>query len=482
MKPNKNKLLKLACICSTMILISCNKNTTCTYETSCQETAPAGYMVGTMGSHIGSFNRVATIFRTANNASAPVGDDWNEPLLGTNRVASIFPKYWVSDSIGQVFGIALDHSGGIFLSATDVYRYDELFGAQAGQPTGYGTAVGASGGPSGIYYTNYATPNITTALVTTKPFPYTNTVGTAKIPNSGIGNGNSIGNIAYDYANKQLFATNLEDGRIYRINPSTGVVLSIFDPFALDGGTASPGMAPLGEQLWGIGVLTQAGVTTVYFARTISSIGKQIWSIQLDASGEFMATAAGSGLYTESAITATFKQPIATVPGTAPTITDIAFSSAGRMLLAERGHPHIAKVFEYVLSGSTWVAGNNFYPGTDLTSSGYPLGANSAGGVDYSNREVVSSIPNFICNDIVWASGNAMFTKTFFNPTFGYPNYVYGVQGMSSAGNSTTSSINAAKDLYIDYNCTGLSVRSHTGSVKGRIGDVEFFDPVCPCK
>ncbi|MBL0145631.1 MAG: hypothetical protein IPP48_07595 [Chitinophagaceae bacterium] len=347
-----------------------------------------------------------------------------------------------------------------------------MYGAAPGQPFGYGT----SGGASGIYYTNYSNPHLTTTLVKTKPFPYSNTVGFPLIPNSGIGFGNSIGNIAFDYANKQLFATNLEDGRIYRINPATGFVLSIFDPFSLDIGTADPGMAPAGEQLWGIGVLTKAGITSVYFART-TTIGKEIWSIPLTASGEFNATAAGGGLYTDIAVTAT-KKEIAPVPGISSKITDIAFSSTGRMLLAERGHPHSAKVFEYILLGSTWVVGNNFYVGAVAG------GLNSAGGVDFNNREVLNSTPNFICNDIAWASGNAM--ETIKHPYTGispnpYPRLVYGVQGMSSSGNSSTLINNKLTDLYIDYNCTG-DVLNHQSNVKGKIGDIEFFDATCPCK
>ncbi len=480
MKKNNYKIIKAISFCAVIIASSCTKNTNCTYETTCQETAPAGYMVGTMGSDLSTVpkNQVAAIFKTANNASAPIGDDWNDPALGVNRVQSIFPKYWVSDSIGQVFGIALDHNGGIYLSATDVYSMDY---SGVGQPFGYGAA-----GAAAIYYTNYSNPSTTIPLVTTKIAASFNTVGTNQIPNSGIspgpgsGIGNSIGNIAFDNVHNQLFATNLEDGRIYRINPTNGKVKSIFDPFALD--VAVAGMAGLGEQLWGIGVLTQGGSTSVYFARS-TAVGKEIWSIQLDASGEFIATAAGAGLFTDIAISATKKQ-IAAVPGTQSKVTDIAFSSTGKMLLAERGQPHNSKIYEYVLSGITWGAGSNFYIGSGfIPPTPYPIGHNSSGGVDYSNREVKNTIPNFICDDIAWASGNVLGTQLLPYPGGSYPKLVYGVQGMSSSGNSSTLINNTKTDLYMDYNCTGNpTARPLPGSVKGKIGDVEFFDPVCPCK
>ncbi|MBL0145630.1 MAG: hypothetical protein IPP48_07590 [Chitinophagaceae bacterium] len=103
MKYINYKIKKWLAVLIISTIASCTKNDKCTYETNCLEVAPAGYMVGTMGSDPFSFNRVATIFKTSNNASAPIGNDWNDPALGTNRVQSIFPKSWVSDSIGQVF-------------------------------------------------------------------------------------------------------------------------------------------------------------------------------------------------------------------------------------------------------------------------------------------------------------------------------------------------------------------------------------------
>jgi hypothetical protein len=463
---------------------SCTKSGSCDYETKCVEKEPAGLMVGTMGSNPTS-NRVATIFNTTNNSNAPIGNDWNDPTLGTNKINSSQPTMWTANAIGQVFGIALDHNSGIFLSATDIYKYDSAvsyntspIGAFILTPmaSGYGPA-----GASGIYYTNYFNQSVTTSLVTTKPFPYTNTTGTSQIPNSGVGMGNSIGNIAYDFTNNQLFATNLEDGRIYRINPATGIVLSIFDPFIVDGGNSSPGIALVGEQLWGIGVYTKAGVTRVYFARTSSSTAKEIWSIPLTASGEFSATPAGSGLFTDLASTFITRE-ISAVPGTQNKITDIAFSKNGKMLLAERGHPHAAGILEYNLLGTSWSPSSNFFLGADLTlySPAYLFGKNSAGGVDYSNREIKNPGQDFICDDIVWGTGNALATIKLPFPASGYPNYVYGTQGMSSSGNNgTTLSINASKDLYINYNVTGYP---NTINVKGKVGDIEFFDSNCPCK
>jgi hypothetical protein len=84
-----------------------------------------------------------------------------------------------------------------------------------------------------------------------------------RIPNTGP----SLGNIAYDKYNNQLFCTNFEDGRIYRIQivPSgttvTGNISEVFDPIGTTDITA--GYAPLGDRVWGIGVTRDPVTNTV---------------------------------------------------------------------------------------------------------------------------------------------------------------------------------------------------------------------------
>lgn len=452
----KNSIIKISGIAILLLSTSCSKES-CSYVTECVESEPEGYMVVTQSSNV--YSNVGTIFKTTYNSNAPVGDDWNDLTLGTNKVQSIQPAMWTYSNIGPVFGIALNQSNGVYLSATNVHEhlwpYIPL--------STYGSA-----GSAGIYFTDISTTtsvNTTTPLVKTGPTSTPNTVGTAFIPNSGIGTGNSIGNIAYDKTNNQLFATNLEDGRIYRIDPSSGVIKSIFDPFVID--NAIDGLAPQGEQLWGIGVLDEGGKTYVYFARTVTFTSgsngssnpgtKEIWSIALDSNGEFLATEVGSSkLFNDTASSSNLEIP--NVPGSQAIVSDIAFSCNGRMLLAEKGDPHISLILEYVKAGATWISGNNFYVGN------YASGNNSAGGVDYGSRE---NLGNFTSDDIVWATGNVLNRN---------PNWMYGVQGMSASGNSPLLTPNSTTDLFIDYN----SVYGG-GSDKGGHGDVEIFDSNCPC-
>ena len=393
-----------------------------------------------------SSGKVASIYKTTFNSNAPIGGDWNSTSLGANKVVELAPTRWNISSIGKVFGIATDNVNSIYLGATILYNLDYV---ATPTPITFGTA-----GSGGIYKTDVSSL-ATIDFVTTDLFSNTNTVSKTTIPNSGVG----LGNIAYDKTNKQLFVTNLEDGRIFRIDAVTGVVKSIFDPFTLDGGTS--GIVNPGEQLWGIGVLTESGKTSVYFARTVTASGtsgtKEIWSIDLNASGEFLATEVGSTkLFTDSASSS--KLQIANVPGTQAKITDIAFSCSGKMLLAERGYPHDSKILEYIRTGATWSSGSSFFVGS------LAAGKNSAGGVDYGDREFAGK---FTKDDIAWATSNFMN----FNSQL-----MYGVQGMSASGNSPILPSNGGTDLFIDY--SGL----YTTNNKGGHGDVEIFDSSCPCE
>jgi hypothetical protein len=446
------KYIKTISCCLAIITLSCSEKEGCEYDNEenvingCIESTYAGYMVTTMGAK-SSNSDVGIIYNAQNTYQAPLGNDWDNLALGLNRVSSIRPAMWKANVIGNVFGIALDNANGIYLSATNIYISDGFMS--------FPTQFGSAGGSAGIYYTNMANPNTTTTLVKTLNNASANTVGTATIPNTGVGY-NSIGNIAYDKVNNQLFATNLEDGRIYRINPTTGIIKSIFDPFAIDNGVA--GTAPVGEQLWGIGVLNEGGTTAVYFARS-NSPNKEIWSVKLDASGEFIATEVGtSKLFNDSASSSVLQ--IANVRGTQNKITDIAFSSTGRMMVAERGNPHAAQAFEYVRSGTSWIAGNNFYSGGNAGNDGQ----NCAGGVDYGNSKRADG--NITCDDLVWTSSNFMF--------FGTNNY-YGVQGIKATGNSLPSTGNLLTNYFIDFNGT------YSTDDKGGVGDVEIFDTKCKC-
>jgi hypothetical protein len=448
MRNNIKFILGLSMLITTF---SCTKNE-CEYDNNLAsgtiKNPPDGYMISTNSRNAGG--NAAQVFKTLYNGTAPIGGDWNNPILGANQVQQVTTD-WTFAKIGEVFGIAIDKTvGNVYLAATDVYNYD--FG-------GGGSNFGSAGG-AGIYLSKVtssaATP--TTTLVSTLNANAWNYVLTNKIPNSGIGLGNSIGNIAFDKSHNQLFVSNLEDGRIYRIDATTGNVKSVFDPFALDAPTN--GMVVKGERIWGIGVLINGSSTEVYFARTETSLNS-IWSIKLDAAGEFIATpqSGQANVFNDSA-NSSIKE-IAKI-GTQDKITDIEFSASGKMLLAERGNPHLASIYEYQKVGSTWVVANSFFVG------GFS-GQNSAGGVDYGPKETSGT---FVNDGLVWGSQNygipalnnpLYYGSTAPNPPIPYLSY--GVEGINASGNLAPT--NGITDLFIRRNPTFNS--------KGALGDVDVF-------
>lgn len=160
---------------------------------------------------------------------------------------------WTVTNIGNVFGITLDRDGDMYIAAhglyskTWVFTYHHRYGALGGwAPTA--PLVQRLQAAGTIYRID---------RITGVPSVF-NVAAADRLPqqamNLGGGltaEGPGIGNLAYDSVNDQFFASNLEDGKIYRINNS-GVVVQIYDPLVADTGAA--GLPPLTEIVWGLAV------------------------------------------------------------------------------------------------------------------------------------------------------------------------------------------------------------------------------------
>ncbi|MCB0705328.1 MAG: gliding motility-associated C-terminal domain-containing protein [Saprospiraceae bacterium] len=393
---------------------------------------------------------VAAVIDMRYNSQAPIGDDWGNPSSGT-AVPKIMPITWTVGEMGQVFGTAIDVVGNVYLAASDVYSFMAWPGAFPGSAGPAGTA--------GIYKADVNCLESTDQLVTTLNVDNQNTVGASVIPNTG-GLGNGIGNVVYDPQGKFLYATNLEDGRIYRIDPTSGIILSIYDPFTVDT-PGSPGMVTSAERLWGIGVYFDPNTNTnrLYFNRDgahDASISSEIWSVQLDPSGEFMANPLGGGLFGDNSTTP--KLEIPDVDGYQDAVTDIAFSREGHMLLAERGDFHGSQVSLYELIGGVWTFQYQYFIGESFN------GLSSAGGIDFTNKEINGDL-GYGCDSLIWASGNYLMADQVSD-------VIYGIQGIPFTGNALAN--NSQTDLFVDFD--GLYGNL---SNKGGIGDVEVFR--CDC-
>lgn len=407
---------------------SCEKCEKAILEPCAEEAIPnseyCGWTVATCYAEQGQ--DVAVVYDTRFNSTAPKGEDWG---TAASPVTAIHPPNWNEGEIGQVFGIAIDDEQNIYLASSDIYM----------------DADGITYSPP-IISGNVSRPYSAGQVFRCSPPTWT-AIPFVDIPNTGADattrmDLNSLGNIAFDKWNRQFFITNLEDGKIYRVDMA-GNIQETYDPWADD--IAVSGIVKLEERVWGIGVNKEGDDVKVYFPR-VSNNERSIYSITLN--NEAFPT-------TDSEII-----EIPNVPGSQNIISDIAFSSNGNeMLIAERGNPHRSSSYSYTRT-NTWSLNPSYFVGRGT-------GENSAGGVDFSYTEKDQN-RSFECDEFFWVSANYMDVRNGMVPL------AYGLQGIDYEGNNSSSApaptANQDTDIFIDFDgASGVGP-------KGSIGDVEVFD------
>lgn len=409
-------------------------------------------------------------FDIRNHGAQFTGTDW-----GT--VTTLHHPQWIADSLGEVFGIAIDADYNVYVASSTVYGPNQGFG-NLGAP--------------GIHKIDAFTGAVSN-LVAEGSF----VVGNNTIPNLGAG----FGNICYDRDHDQLFATNWSDGMIYRI-AMDGTVQSRFDPI-----TISNGLDPsdpdsiyvrLEERPWAVAY--NHTDSKLYFSiwnedsgRPNDTLVNEIYSISLDGTGEFMGTTGGSTITgndsLEICLVEIFNAVITTCMDTvrcADTIlcnatqpvSDLAFSEAGLMLVAERtmsgnhvvfplssGWAHRSKVLEYENTGTSWQLTTGHTPPYDnLNDLKFRIGSsrrNAAGGGDYGYESFDPTdvdVPE--CDNTVWSSGDALAP--------GSSPRIYGIQGMPATGGMASNSVLIDLDQNVIINDKAL------------LADVEIFKCGCP--
>jgi hypothetical protein len=394
----------------------CGKPSAC----DCEPNQFTGMAVITCNAEARTNGAVGAILDVRKNLNATRGADWAPSI---NKIS---PRNWTIDSIGQVFGVAVDDAtSNVYLAASDIY--DTQFNSDPF-------------GPGQIFI---ARPPLFRAV----PF--------ANLPNTG-GSLNGIGGIVFDKKNNQVIVSNLEDGKIHRLN-AAGTVVESYDPWSADNN--SSGIVATSEQVWGLGINNEDGNCKIYFAR-ISNTERTIQSITLGLGGKFPTGAP--------------KVEISNLPGVGRRVSDIEFSGDGNsLLLAERGSKfvtgaHDSRVMKYTRTATTWAAPLKYQIGAQVGVV-YPEikvedGEASAGGVDFGYAER-NGIVNGKCDAIVWASANWMRTPN--------GNLYYGLEGINAEGNNPYNdpfAPNMSTDIIIDYdgNYTNFSQ-------KGSLGDVEII-------
>lgn len=422
---------------------------------------------------------VATCFAGYNPSTGVINDafvvgvvDVHGPAVGPglNWPAPMYHgagDSWKSSNFGQVYGIAIDKRNNVFITTSTSYGY------YSGDPRMYGP-----GGGGGIYRLDGIT-GVGSTFVSTAPYTQTPlaTVGTTTLPNgSSAGLKPGLGNICYSARHDRLYVTNHEDGVIYAINALTGVVVGFYDPSGLAGGplatanpamaadVPSPGFAPLGERLWGVGYnpvenRIYYSVWMEDFSSGTPTTRNIIRSIGLTATGDFNPS---SNDFPEIAMSDYGNNRSGPV-------SDIEFASSGKMLVGEcsifgstsRG-AHQSRVFQYTGVSQSWSSPQQIYVGA---SSGSINGENSSGGVDYGYGRMDSiRCTNLDCDSVLWLSGDFLAFPAGFSG-------IYGLQRTPASGNTLTTV--QSTGYFIDLN--GVAGTQD----KTQIGDVDVFRDSC---
>ena len=401
-----------------------------------------------------------SIYETEDNASAPLGQNWETNFIIPNDPA--VHATWKGTNMGDVFGIAIDAEKNIYFSATKSISSSGSTGTSAGLA-----------GDGGVYKMDANTWIVS-------PFIFSGN-GTNEIPNQG----NGLGNIAYDKWNNQLFITNFEDGKIYRFDMQ-GNLLSTFDPFNVN--TTELGVfSGHGEALWGINIYGDNEGVKVYFSlwtednslSDASGDNNSVWSIDLDASGDFIGNE--NLCFTLEDNTGSF---MGSIVGASYPISDITFSSDGKMYVCEKVQggwgafggwndpftpgAHSSRLFEYQKINNVWTRTIKYAVGNYNTPNDAD---NTTGGVALGNKQLSNG--EIECEKIIWASGDAL-RFSGFNDLAGQE-YVYGLTGIPIEGNSNDP-IDAdyvqLSSIYIDVDYTGTG---SNGGQKMSYGDIEIY-------
>lgn len=387
---------------------------------------------------------VADVKIVGDQFGAPHGSNWVPPV----KIPAI--TNWNIGKMGQVFGIAIDDVGDVYFASTAMYwngdpqRLADPSPAVCGAG---GNGYNPLGGPAGIYKADKT--NLNNVTVLTGTVPSGGGVGTNTMPNTGYG----IGNIAYAKVINKLYASNLEDGTIYCIDPVTGIIAFAFDPFLADASGAL--IADYGERIFGLAVNYEITGTRLYYAVLMNDHQSVLWSVQLNTTtGAFLPATNSIEINLPASSPRTF-------------ISDIAFSSRGEMLVAEKGGPHLANVYQYFGRHNAWSLPMDLYVAS--YNGGMGPGHNSAGGVDYGYSSKDTTNTHFYCDTIIWTQSNAIAGPSG-------PWLAYGL--LSHPLNDYVNPVNFLNEAYI-VNLRG-DVTLHGITPKGSFGDVECYDWDCP--
>ena len=222
--------------------------------------------------------------------------DFNEalPAIGRVDVTAQQDMYhhpsWHVDSIGNIFGLTIDHCGNVYAAASSNYASQFFF---FNSIVRYGDI---GGGPEDleaagtIYKIDKETAQASQwAVLPQQSYSFTHETceGFLSIPRT---TGPGLGNMTFNQETKSLYASNFEDGRIYRLD-TMGNILESYDPFDIDSGFPGPPQ-DIYEIPYALAVNNEG---TELFFGTMGGNGfgtteAGIYSIPINADGSFAGT------------------------------------------------------------------------------------------------------------------------------------------------------------------------------------------------
>ena len=365
-------------------------------------------------------------------SAVPDDDQWVFGLMNMNGVMPNFGRVnvtndvemyhhpsWHIDSIGNVFGITMDYSGNIYAAASANYAsqfFTEPAVLKYGAIGGGENDIQAAGtiykmsGISGQASVFAVLPQQSKTILHSSCEGYLDMVRVT---------GPGLGNLTYSQSTQQFYATNLEDGRIYRINED-GVILDSYDPLSLDNGWAAT--VSLEEMIYGIDISPDG--SQLFFGNSFSSSGKfggesstaKVYSIDLNPDGSFIGAIDNSAMPSGASWDNYVGDEILHHEVNAPTfsfipsqliISDLEFTPEGKLLVGCRAicqnnihssYNHTGRTFVLSLSTSSGLYSNE----DGIIYSGNPISLGQS-------NEAYGGVSSFIDEDgsIIYATSSA---------------------------------------------------------------------------
>ena len=192
---------------------------------------------------------------------------------------------WTQEKLGNIYGVTIDGQGSMFAAASANYGAGVGF-TGVPQSINYGSIGRDAGGELGAAGTIYKMDAVTGAPAVFAQLPQQETEiinvdsEPAFAPDEVRQTGPGLGNIHHDKVNDQFFASNFEDGRIYRLD-SDGNILDSYDPGNLDDGSA--GAPPISELVYGLTVSPDG-------SKLFYGLDKTVFSVDLNSDGSLPGT------------------------------------------------------------------------------------------------------------------------------------------------------------------------------------------------